>query len=144
MTKEEQKFRKNSAITGIILGLALIIAGIIIFFVDASWSSFGYGLKSASFGADFYTYTYDALVQITRNTGTTAGQSVAIVSILKIFCGSFSVVAGILLMLKNIGICKFSVSLSEGINTSEHSEGSQYIGTEDAPENLYQGTKDKM
>ena len=113
ISKEEQKFRKIFAIICIILGLALIIVGIIIFSLDPYWDSHYVNIGSATFGADFYTDTYNALERIVANTGTTAGHTMEMFTILKIFCGSFSVVAGILLMLKNIGILKFSENESE-------------------------------
>ncbi len=64
-TKPAQKMNPEKII-GIIVGIVFIVIGFVIMGSGEEYSGY---LRSAAFGADFYTYTYDGIVAVSEGIG---------------------------------------------------------------------------
>lgn len=74
---------------GIIIGVALIIVGVILPFaaVSINNSTQGWQKTSKKFGGDYYTYQYDATLDIIDNTASSAINSANLVKNLSLYTG---------------------------------------------------------
>ena len=88
--------RKNIwDLLGVVVGLALVLAGIVFLATPAET----YSTRStdvASFGADFYTYQYDATRAAAQNAGATANNLRELGGKLATYSGTFFLAAGAL------------------------------------------------
>ncbi|MBQ3049381.1 MAG: hypothetical protein IJC94_05445 [Oscillospiraceae bacterium] len=101
---------KGFNVVGVLLGIAVVIWGIVFMFTPADHYS-TYSSKSASFGADYYTYQYEATVDAVHNTAVTANNIRDIGRKLAVYSGSAFVVGGLLIVLhygKCLAVCSAS------------------------------------
>jgi len=85
-------------LVGAIVGVIVIIMGIAFIFTPADTFSTE-SVKDASFGADFYTYEYQATQAAAHNTAVTANNMRELGEKLALYAGMAFVVAGLLITL---------------------------------------------
>ena len=83
---------------GIILGIAAIVFGVM-FITDPPYSYSTTTSDYASFGADYYTYQYQATRDAVRNTGATANTLGNIGEELALYAGMAFILAGLFIMI---------------------------------------------
>ena len=106
---------------GCILGIVVIIAGI--YFMASPADSYSTSsVKSASFGADFYTYVYDGVATAVANTAVTANNLRELSGKLALYSGFLFLVLGVLI---EIHFCKLLLQEpeSEKHNVSDAPSG---------------------
>ena len=89
---------KTWAVIGLLLGIAVVVVGIVFMATPAA----EYGTNTpeyASFGADYYTYQYDATRDAAINVGVVADNLRAMSEKLALYAGFGFVVLGLLLCL---------------------------------------------
>lgn len=91
-----QAKRKNIwDVLGFVVGLALVLAGIVFLATPAETYS-THSPDMASFGADFYTYQYDATRDAALNAAVTANNLRELGGKLAVYSGTFFLAAGAL------------------------------------------------
>lgn len=113
---------------GLVLGLVIVITGIIFACAPADSYSTSYPTKDVEFGADFYTYQYEATRFAAKNTATTANNIRELGHALALYAG-FSFIFGGLLVMIHFGKKTFCEAPSSLSATETHSASSP----EDAP-----------
>ena len=94
-------------LAGVVLGLVVIIMGIVFMFTPAD----SYSTRSAddvSFGADYYTYQYEATRYAVSNTAITANNIRELGGKIALYAGFGFIVCGALIMLsygKKLALC---------------------------------------
>lgn len=78
---------------GMGVGLLAIILGFVCMGMDASY--YGKYTQEASFGADFYTYTYGGIVDVSKNINNLGHMIASAMSSLMKICGMFMIVLGL-------------------------------------------------
>ena len=125
-------------VIGCILGIVVIIAGIY-FMVSPADSYSTSSVKSASFGADFYTYVYDGVATAVSNTAVTANNLRELSGKLALYSGFLFLVLGALI---EIHFCKllFQETESEKRDVSDApSDGSPITPEPPAPQEYSDG-----
>ena len=98
--KEHLMREKTWSLIGMAVGLIVILIG----FVFMATPADSYTTEStdyASFGADYYTYEYDATRAAASNAAVTANNLRELSSKLALYSGMFFVVLGVLIVLPN-------------------------------------------
>ena len=88
--------KKTVKIIGLLLSLALIVAGIVIISQDAEWHHFRSGRTTeVQYGADFYTDIFDATNSIAHNTYSVEETLLSMFDLLKLSFGLAFIFAGL-------------------------------------------------
>ena len=98
--KEHLMREKTWSLIGMAVGLIVILIGLVFMATPAD----SYTTEStdyASFGADYYTYEYDATRAAASNAAVTANNLRELSSKLALYSGMFFVVLGVLIVLPN-------------------------------------------
>lgn len=83
---------------GLVLGLVIVITGIIFACTPADSYSTSYPAKEVEFGADFYTYQYEATRFAAKNTAITANNIRELGHALALYAGFFFIFSGLLVV----------------------------------------------
>ena len=91
---------KKWYLLGVLLGILVIVAGII-FMATPAKAYGGSTPEYASFGADYYTYQYDATRDVASNVRVVTEAVNELSASVSLYAGAAFVVAGLLILLSN-------------------------------------------
>ncbi len=90
--------KKGLNMLGVLIGIAVIVFGVLCIANPADSYSTN-SSEYASFGADFYTYQYQATTDAVRNTAVTANNIRELGEMIATYAGVAFIVAGLLIMI---------------------------------------------